>query len=58
MVVVFGAVIDHGHDIGVVSLVVIVKGIKEEAQAIPQVWGTKHWALNTLLSPVPEGLPK
>jgi hypothetical protein len=50
MVEIFGAIIDHGHDVGVIMLVVIVKGVKEYAQADPLVAGAKHRSLQALQS--------
>ena len=37
VVKVFGAIISHGHDIGVVVLVVIVKAVKKETKSNPSV---------------------
>ena len=36
------SVVGHGHDKGIVVLVVIVKGIKENTQTIPLVIWSKH----------------
>lgn len=47
MIIDFGTVIDHSHNIGVVALVVIIKGIKEHTQPIPLVWATEHRALDS-----------
>ena len=37
MVKVFGAVIGHGHDVGIVVFVVIVKAVKKETKSNPSV---------------------
>lgn len=37
MVIDLGAIIDHGHNVRIVALVVIVKRIEEHAQAVPLV---------------------
>ena len=37
-----GPVVDHGHDVGVVVLVVVVKGVEEDPQAVPAVGASKH----------------
>ena len=37
VVKVFGAIISHGHDVGIVVLVVIVKAVKKEAKTNPSV---------------------
>ena len=37
MVKVFGAIIGHGHDVGIVVLVIIVKAVKKETKSNPSV---------------------
>ena len=52
VVKVFGAIISHGHDIGVVVLVVIVEAVKKEAKPNPAVnrtvYMTSGWAFCAL----------
>ena len=35
MVKVFSAIVGHGHNVGVVVLVVVIKAVKEKAQSDP-----------------------
>lgn len=56
MIIDFGTIIDHSHNIGVVALVVIIKGIKEHTQPIPLVRATKHGALNSWFVSEPDCL--
>ncbi len=48
MVEIFGPIVDHGHDVGIVVLVVIIEGVEKHTQAYPLVAGTKHWTFQTL----------
>ena len=52
MIKVFGAIIGHGHYVGIVVLVVIVEAVEEEAKPNPAVNGPVYmpsgWALGAL----------
>lgn len=58
MIINFGSIIDHGHHIWIISLVIIVEGIKEHSQPVPLVRAAKHWSFNTRFVREPESLPK
>ena len=42
VVKVLGAVVDHGHDVGVVVLVVVVERVEEDAETDPLVARAPH----------------
>ena len=52
MIKVFGAIIGHGHYVGIVVLVVIVEAVEEEAKPNPAVnrpvYMPSGWALRAL----------
>ena len=56
MVINFCTIVDHGHHVRIVPLVVIVKGIKEHSKAIPLVCTAKHRTLPTWLVRKPQCL--
>jgi len=53
----FGAIVENGHHVGVVVLVVIVKRVEDDSQAVPFVSAAKNRAIVASLElAVPEGL--
>ncbi len=55
MIVGLCPVVQHGHDVGVVVLVVVVERVEENTQAVPSVRASKNWALESLGGGEPEG---
>ena len=53
MVVQLGPVINHGHDVGVVVLVVVVERVEEKAEAVPSIGAAENWAFVTFRGCVP-----
>ncbi len=51
-------IVDHGHDVGVIVLVVVVEGVEEEAEALPEIRAPEHRPLHPTLLNVPEGLER
>ena len=48
MIKVLGPIVDHGHDVGVVVLVVIVEGVEENAEADPLIAGAEYRSFQPL----------
>jgi hypothetical protein len=45
MVVGLSSVVQHGHDVWVVVLIVVVKGVEKDTQAVPFVRAAEHGSL-------------
>lgn len=45
MIEVFGAIVQNGHDIGIVVLIVVVERVKEHSETIPTVWRSEHFTI-------------
>ncbi len=54
MIVGFGPVVQHRHDVGVVVLVVVVERVEEDTQTIPSVGASKNRPLESLSWREPE----
>ena len=55
MVIGFGAVVKHGHDVRIVVLVVVVERIEEDAEAVPLVRAAEDGTLEAFGRREPEG---
>lgn len=56
VIVLLGAIVQHGTDVRIVVLIVVVEGIEDNGETIPTIGRTKHLAIVvTLLGGVPEG---
>ena len=54
MVEVLGAVVGHGHDVGVVVLVVVVEAVEEDAETDPAIHGAVDVACDGALDVLEE----
>ena len=54
MIVGLRPVVQHGHDVGVVVLVVVVERVEEDTQTVPSVRASKNWSLESLGGRKPE----
>ncbi len=54
MIIGFGPVVQHRHDVGVVVLVVVVERVEEDTQTVPSVGASKNRPLEALSRREPE----
>ena len=57
VVIVLRTVVDHGHDVGIVVLVIVVEGIEKHTQTIPTIRRAEDRAFEALSGSVPKGQP-
>lgn len=56
MIILLRAVINHGHNVGIVVFIIVVESIEKDGETVPHVRRPKHGTFHAFVLREPEGL--